>query len=254
MRIFKLMVIAIVICFIGFRGIHCTKQSYEHESQIEATLENTAMTTQDIPVSQPEEAAIDIMQTKQLPADIAAKKVDFNELETINQDIVAWIYIPAVDISYPVLQGKDNNEYLHRSFDGKKSSTGAVFMNCANVSDLSDDNTFIFAHNMKNGTMFGALKSFVWKKDTIDIDPYIWIFTREATYQYEIFSAYNTTKSSDMYIVAKDHNAYVQKALKQSAISHPCKTDGRLLTLSTCAGVAGSGQRLLIHASLNKTY
>lgn len=266
MRIIKKMAIAAVLLFLGVRGILGTVNSYATEEAVETQLQELAKEQKqdkvNIPVSQPvydeekeeEEEVLGVNRIKTLPEDIAAIPADFDELKEINSDTVAWIYIPAVNISYPVVQGSDNEEYLHLSFDGNKSKTGSVFMNYANSKDFSDENTFVFAHNMKNGSMFGALKSFVWDPETIDSDPYIWIFTPDATYQYEIFAAYNTDKNSNMYVVAKDHDSYVEEAKSQSVISHDCDTTGTLITLSTCAGVAGSGQRLLVHGALVETY
>lgn len=36
------------------------------------------------------------------------KTIDFAELRKINEDIVAWIQIPGIDVDYPVVQGEDN--------------------------------------------------------------------------------------------------------------------------------------------------
>ncbi|MBQ9302321.1 class B sortase [Butyrivibrio sp.] len=256
MRIIRSAAFAAILLFLGFHGIMHTMNSYRAEEAVEEQLQEVAVAVDKeiTPVSQPAEEEVLGVTRKELPPEIAAMAVDFEALKAINADVVAWIYIPAVDISYPVVQGDDNEEYLHMSFDSKKSSAGSVFMNYANSKDFSDENTFVFAHNMKNGSMFGALKSFVWNTETVDSDPYIWIFTSNATYQYEIFSAYNTDKDSDMYQISSDHDEYVESALSQSIITHDCDTDGRLITLSTCAGFAGSGQRLLVHGSLVETY
>ena len=40
-------------------------------------------------------------------------EIDFAGLKAVNPDVIAWIQIPALDISYPVVQGKDNAYYLH---------------------------------------------------------------------------------------------------------------------------------------------
>ena len=42
--------------------------------------------------------------------------VDFEELWKVNEDIIAWIRFdePSI-ISYPVVQGKDNQEYLDKT-------------------------------------------------------------------------------------------------------------------------------------------
>lgn len=259
MRAIRRFVIAAMLLFVGIKGFAGNLNAYHAEEELSTKLAD-AVITENTPVSVPEKAeeaeeeVLGVSRVNELPSEIAAMAVDFEELSAINSDVVAWIYIPAVDISYPVVKGSDNEEYLHKSFDGKKNSAGAVFMNYANSEDFSDENTFVFAHNMKNGSMFGSLKSFVWDTETVNSNPYIWIFTPNATYQYEIFSAYNTDKNSDMYQISSDHDGYVESALSQSVIFHDCDTEGRLLTLSTCAGFAGSGNRLLVHGSLIEEY
>ena len=53
-----------------------------------------------------------------LPDDAPTRiRVDWQELSEKNDDLAAWILIPAVDISYPVLQGEDNEYYLHRDIN-----------------------------------------------------------------------------------------------------------------------------------------
>ena len=42
------------------------------------------------------------------------KNIDFGELKKLNKDIVAWIKIPGTRINYPIVQGSDDEEYLHR--------------------------------------------------------------------------------------------------------------------------------------------
>ena len=38
-------------------------------------------------------------------------QVDFESLQSINPEVIAWIQIPALDISYPVAKGTDNAYY-----------------------------------------------------------------------------------------------------------------------------------------------
>ena len=44
--------------------------------------------------------------------------VDFEKLKSINDDVIGWIYVDALpDISYPIVQGKDNQTYLHQTYE-----------------------------------------------------------------------------------------------------------------------------------------
>ena len=54
--------------------------------------------------------------------------IDFDALKKINPDVVSWITIPGTNIDYPLLQGKDNNQYLHKDMEGRDSAAGAIFL------------------------------------------------------------------------------------------------------------------------------
>ena len=96
-------------------------------------------------------------QTKQAQTKQAQMKqtvIDFDALKKINPDVVSWITIPGTNIDYPLLQGKDNNQYLHKDMEGKDSSAGAIFLDHGDKADLSSRHNIIYGHHMKNGTMF----------------------------------------------------------------------------------------------------
>lgn len=266
MRLYRHLLILAALVFIGFKGVAVSLNASTRTSARQEEINAIAhVSTQDNSTDDTSVAAINEIQTiykdeieatPELPEDIKALIPDFDALYDINTDIVAWIYLPAIDISYPVLQGEDNEYYLKHNIDNEWDSTGSVILNTESSSDFSDVNTFIQAHAMLDGSMFGSLKSYIKNPDLLDKSPYIWIFTENHVYQYEIFAAYNTDKNSEMYINPDPeyHDLYVKKALEQSAISHDCDTTGKLLTLSTCRGVVGSGDRRIVHAALQCIY
>lgn len=86
--------------------------------------------------------------------------VDWNALREVNPDIAAWIVVQGTDINYPVVKGADNDYYLHHSFDGSYSSSGAIFLDCDNKPDLTSDNNIIYGHNMLDGSMFAQILKF----------------------------------------------------------------------------------------------
>ena len=51
-------------------------------------------------------------------------QIDFEGLQAVNPDVIGWIDIPGLSISYPVVQGTDNAYYLHHLFTG--STTAAA--------------------------------------------------------------------------------------------------------------------------------
>lgn len=178
------------------------------------------------------------------------KTVDFGNMDS---DIAAWISIPSLNIDYPVMQGEDNEFYLTHSADGSKNHNGSIFMASENDSSCNDRNTMIFGHNMKNGSMFGKLKEMTISDKSIDI----FVYTRDGQVRkYQVFSSYVTDEKSDMYRLSDTQvqaKAYVAEAVKNNqnkAFTAPENSDAPVLTLATCAGVAGQGGRLLVHASL----
>ncbi|MBQ6583391.1 MAG: class B sortase, partial [Mogibacterium sp.] len=80
--------------------------------------------------------------------------VDFDELLKINPDVQGWLYQKDTVINYPVVQGQDNDEYLHTLVDGTWSGGGTLFVDYRNQSNFGDFNSIIYGHHMKDGSMF----------------------------------------------------------------------------------------------------
>lgn len=87
-------------------------------------------------------------------------EIDFDGLRAINKDIVAWIQIPGIGVDYPVVQGKDNEHYLHYTFDGKANKAGSIFLDYRNRAEFTDSKVILYGHNMKDGSMFSNLKKY----------------------------------------------------------------------------------------------
>ena len=178
-------------------------------------------------------------EEKTLP--VLKNPIDFTQLLAVNSDIVGWLRIRALDISYPVVQGEDNDYYLHRTFEKTDNFAGCLFVNSYNMGNFTDQNTIIYGHNMKNGSMFGKLKNFndpeVFKKSR-----YFWIFTPDFIYQYRIFSASVVDKTGLTYQISftdEEFDQFISRAYSDSVVDNQGVTvtkDDRIVTLSTCTG------------------
>lgn len=80
------------------------------------------------------------------------------ELYKENSDIVGWIKIKDTPIDYPVMKTskKKQNFYLHKDWDKKDSDKGLPYVD--SWCDIDGKNIVIYAHHMKDGSMFGSLK------------------------------------------------------------------------------------------------
>ena len=183
--------------------------------------------------------------------------VDFAELQSINPDVIGWIRVGAVNISYPVTQAKDNEYYLHRTFKKVDNFAGCIFENCTNSPFFTDQNTILYGHNMKNGSMFGQLKKFS-EQATFDKNPYFWVFTKNFIFQYRIFSSSVVNKIGDPYITRfseEDFRKYIEKSIASSEIKCgdvEVTTDDRIVTLSTCTG--NDATRRILQGVLTQVY
>lgn len=188
-------------------------------------------------------------------------QIDYDSLEKTNNDFACVICIPALELKYPVVYSADNNEYLHKTFEGRKNSAGSIFYDSLSPRDFTGMNTYIFGHNMKDGSMFGSLKRLEREEGLCSSDPYIYIYTKDCIRKYRIFSFYETSEGSKTYddFDGDDgYDQYVKMALsnsnyKDSEEKNDFTKRPQLLTLSTCTGQSGSGRRYVIHAYLYVT-
>ena len=230
-----LIVAVAVFCFAAYNLFHIYTE-YKKGTDEYNHIEQMAVTERD---PESTEEASNTEQGLQPPFD-----VDFAALQGVNPDVVGWIYIEALaGISYPVVQGEDNEEYLHTTYENNYNFAGTIFIDYENSRDFSDCNTLVYGHNMKNGSMFGQLKKFSEDQTTYEKSKYFWIFTPEKDYRYEIISAYTTGVNSDTYTLFKGPGDEFQEYLDTIKGYSEIETDDteltikdRIVTLSTCTG------------------
>ncbi len=250
--------VAIIIClcvaaFAAYRLITILNEYHQGTSEYDSLLDYTEETPDETPsatdggasaASSGDGTAAASVQDGGIPA--CPLSVDFTALRKINEEIVGWVYIGGVGISYPIVQGADDDYYLHRTFRRQSNFAGSIFMEYQNSPDFSDPNTIIYGHNMKNGSMFGKLKRLVndgtWQKD-----PYFWILTPDGNFCYKMFSLKKVSVESDVYtLFSGTDDSFVRFAEKMKEESSVDTGDvsftvqSRIVTLSTCTGDSSS--------------
>ncbi len=185
-------------------------------------------------------------------------------LRNENKDVIGWIEMPGdTKINYPVVQGEDNDYYLHYAYNGAYNPAGSIYLDYRNsVSVSTNRHTVIYGHNMESGSpMFANLLHFqdesYWKNNRC-----IHIYTDEAMYTYEVFAAYETSPQiasvenhSWRMNFNKDEKVFLQwvdSVRARSDISPKVAIEGnsRILTLSTCMNV--NENRYVVHAVLTE--
>lgn len=164
--------------------------------------------------------------------------VDFVSLQKLNPDICGWIEIPQIKVSYPILQGENNNTYLRHLPDGTYNIGGSIFIDERCSNDFTFPVTVIYGHYMHNGSMFGRLKKFL---DTsfMQKNPNFKIYTPDRVIEAQIISCFEIDKKSDIYTLPE--NEITKDYIK--AISDASGTDFgsidtknyNIVLLSTCS-------------------
>ncbi len=153
-----------------------------------AELQNMAEVQEDTETIATEGSSQD--KWAELGIDVPDKNVDFEAILQENDDVYAWIYVPGTLVDYPVLQhSTDDSYYLNHNMDGSAGYPGCIYTELLNEKDFTDPNTVLYGHNMDDDSMFGSLHDFE-DPDFFEEDHYIYIYTPEDVYVYQIFAAY----------------------------------------------------------------
>lgn len=183
----------------------------------------------------------------------------FYELQRQNPDIIGWLKIDGV-LEEAVVQ-RDNEHYLTHNVLGKKSVTGALFLDETCNLKTVPTQMLIHGHNMKEGAMFGALKKYKVKDASFyRAHPYIDFNTIYENSRYVIFAVSEVDIRYGMRdclpfwqnVRFSSADAFMEYVEKARSLSHyRCNVDvqpgDRLLTLSTCTGT-DDNKRLVVMA------
>lgn len=179
--------------------------------------------------------------------------VDFPALLQKNPDTAAWIRFdePSV-INYPVVHCGDNETYLTKTFEANDNKLGALFIDAENKADLTDRNTIIYGHNMKNKTMFAELMEYK-EKSYWSEHPYLYIYTPDGKEtKYQIYAAGVVDAAAGNYQISfasdEEFQNYIYLTVQSSgyATGVEVQPSARIVTLSTCTNVRDE-ERFVVH-------
>jgi len=209
--------------FVSIPATEETEETIVLEKNVNEQIKETSVTEETISETEPE---------------IQWPSVDFEGLQALNPDVVGWIYIEGTNISYPIVQGKDNNYYLYRLLDKTQNPSGSIFLDADCNRDFSSRNNIIYGHNMKNGTMFYELMGYkeqeFYEEHKIGL-----LLTPEKRFVIEFFSGYVAPDPSDAWEMEFAEGEFVKWADKIAGRSRfdagiqPEETDN-IISMSTC--------------------
>ena len=170
----------------------------------------------------------------------------------ITENQVAWVTLDDTNIDYPIMQGKNNSEYLNKDPYGEYSLSGSIFLDSRCDPALGDPYSLVYGHNMSHGAMFGALDEYR-EKPYFNAHRTGTIVTDESIFDYRLFAvafveATDETVFNPSYTSREDILAF----LKKNAMIYTEPTEGaRIVALSTCSD-ATSLMRLLVFGTIQE--
>lgn len=222
----------------------------ELDNIIENAITTTSTTTTNIGITEPTTTTAAPLD----PVYLANYEQIFDSLLKMNKDTVGWIYVKNTNINYPVVQGNRNNYYLWRDFNKKRNNYGWIFMDYRNNHNNLDQNTIIYGHNVKEGIMFGTMRTMMnpsWYNKTDN--RLITFNTLNKKMQWLMFSTYRIPATEDYLKTNFDSEEEFMefinliKSRSKKDFKVDIKPTDKILTMQTCSS---NNTRNVVHAVL----
>lgn len=183
------------------------------------------------------------------------KKFNYAALKKKNEDCIGWIKIKNTVINYPVMYKKgDNSFYLEHNFQKEYSIAGTPFVD-GNCDPYAEKNhLIIYAHHMKNGSMFAQLEKYK-DKEFYEKNKIITVYIESEKYTYEVFGANAISAIYDYELydfsrleTEEGYKKYIEEIKSKMAYETNAEPKGNepLLLLSTCDYTKKEGRMIVI--------
>ena len=162
------------------------------------------------------------------------------ELKKTRHYTTSWLRLEGTVIDYPVMQGGDNEYYLHHLPDGKENKMGSIFLDYRNSPDFTDKHSVIYGHHMKSGDMFTTLKYYNGQA-FYETNRIINLYTQSGNYDIELFTGYivdaNTESIPITFKNEEDFVNYIESIKKRSVFKSDVTVlpDDLIVSLVTCS-------------------
>lgn len=184
------------------------------------------------------------------------ENLGFDELRKLNPDVKAWISIDDTHIDYPVLQGKDDMEYLNKDVFGEFALSGSIFLSSHNKEDFSDVYNMTYGHHMENGAMYGDLSKMTDSKFLKEHQKGM-LYLPDKTYEIKLYAALEChAYESRVYSIAsiQTHMESFQSFVRENAevyLDVGITPSDKVIALSTCMSATTNG-RIVVFGVLHE--
>lgn len=199
------------------------------------------------------ENADETVDVQNAVTDTLSEEIRAELLETVRSlnesypNAIGWIYLPGTAINYPIMQGDDNGFYLHHAYDNGYLKAGSVFLDNRCESRFKNNLNILYAHNMKNGSMFAGVTNF---KNNVYFQNhrYGWLVTADSVNRIDFFAVAVTDWHDEIYngfrqiLEQLAHIKEISQIYEEISVTN----DDRLLLMSTCSYEFSNARTILI--------
>lgn len=175
----------------------------------------------------------------------------FRELLAVNPDVVGWLKLEGTRIDGPVVQGKDDSEYLSKDVFGQHSPAGTLFLAKGCAPDFSHQYNVVMGHHMAEGKMFGDLDRY--REDGfMDAHHEGTLWLPHKTLSLEVVAVLSADAyDSALYRLPLPVNGFelVQRRIEELALhrqGQPVGPADRLVALSTCTSGSANERTVVV--------
>jgi len=177
--------------------------------------------------------------------------INYAYLKELNPDFGGWIKLPDSRIDYPFVYATDNEYYLYHLFNGEYNRSGCVFVDEDNQKEFQDKATILYAHHMRNGSMFADVENY---KDPSYYETHktFYISTENGRYEMYPVAGFVTSGSVGYVRITFENdedfmsyvNSFIEKSNFQSDVT--VNPEDQVVLLSTCSYDIYDGRYVLM--------
>ena len=183
------------------------------------------------------------------------------ELKEEYPDVVGFVNVPTLGISYPVVQTDNNDYYLNHLINGEESASGSVFLDYRIDSDPQNSrNVVLYGHNMNDGSMFHKIEKFYSDRSLFD-NATVEYVTEDGIFIYEPLCLYrcNAFYPFHKYEFISDESflAFCDMICEKGFYLSDAEYDenSSLISFATCVNsITNKDARYIYHAVLTEAY
>ena len=186
--------------------------------------------------------------------------LSYDELTSLNPEVIGWISVYGTKIDYPVVQADNNEKYINTNVKGEYSLSGSIFLDSHNKKDFTDFNSILYGHHMERNAMFGDVEKFKGN-DYFSSHKFGNLYVNGRNYGVEFFAFLEVDAyESEIYAPGikgdEARRTYLDRLLAKSTNNRDITIGIRegIVLLSTCTADNTNGRHILVGRITDTTY